>query len=84
MDLYVCALDVVCTALQNYVKEEMLPEWLDLVVWGHEHECKGGLEDSIAGSFKILQAGSTVATSLVSDIRDIYKRHCRRFCRRQW
>lgn len=23
--------------------ESMIPEWMDLVVWGHEHECQVGL-----------------------------------------
>ncbi len=24
---------------KNYVKESILPAWMDLVIWGHEHEC---------------------------------------------
>lgn len=24
---------------KNYVMEHRLPPWLDLVIWGHEHEC---------------------------------------------
>jgi hypothetical protein len=36
------------------------------VVWGHEHECIGPpVEESLAGTYRILQPGSTVATSLV-------------------
>ena len=26
-------------ASKNYIKEEYLPRFLDLVIWGHEHEC---------------------------------------------
>jgi double-strand break repair protein MRE11 len=43
----------------------MLPEWLDLVIWGHEHESRD-VEESLQGTFRILQPGSTVATSLVA------------------
>jgi hypothetical protein len=57
---------------KNSVQESHLPGFLDLVVWGHEHECKKDLEDirnPDAGSgntksAKVLQPGSSVATSL--------------------
>jgi double-strand break repair protein MRE11 len=44
----------------------MLPEWLDLVVWGHEHECQIEFAESVTGTFRISQPGSSVATSLVA------------------
>jgi len=45
------------------VDPRCLPPWLDLVVWGHEHECLG--EVSVGGvPFAVLQPGSTVATAL--------------------
>ena len=25
---------------KNAVWESMIPEWFDIVVWGHEHECQ--------------------------------------------
>jgi len=57
---------------KNCVHESMIPKWMDVVVWGHEHECqigegkeKGGLADSLQGGFNIMQPGSSVATSLV-------------------
>ena len=50
---------------KNCVKETMIPEWMDLVVWGHEHECVIELSESLLGTFRITQPGSSVATSLV-------------------
>eukprot|EP00940_MAST-03C_sp_MAST-3C-sp2_P002162 g2162.t1 len=51
---------------KNCIHERMLPNFLDLVVWGHEHECIispqwAGVDDD----FAIVQPGSSVATSLV-------------------
>ena len=42
----------------------MIPEWQDLVIWGHEHECIIEPSESLIGTFRITQPGSTVATSL--------------------
>ena len=49
---------------KNCVHETMIPEWMDLVVWGHEHECLMDPQESVVGTFRITQPGSTVATSL--------------------
>ena len=56
--------------LRNFIPEEFIPSWCDLVVWGHEHECRVveeyrqfGVDDS--KGFYITQPGSSVATSLV-------------------
>lgn len=27
---------------KNCIHESMIPEWIDLVIWGHEHECQVG------------------------------------------
>jgi double-strand break repair protein MRE11 len=51
---------------KNCVQETMIPEWIDLVVWGHEHECIVDLFESVVGTFRITQPGSSVATSLVA------------------
>ena len=32
------------TQAKNNVQEAHLPAFLDVVVWGHEHECKPALE----------------------------------------
>ena len=53
----------------SYIKESELPSCIDLVVWGHEHECLVGggmdaLPESCENEFVVLQPGSTVATAL--------------------
>lgn len=50
---------------KNCVQESMIPEWMDLVMWGHEHECWIDFCESVVGTFRITQPGSSVATSLV-------------------
>eukprot|EP00554_Chaetoceros_debilis_P011983 CAMPEP_0194116684 /NCGR_PEP_ID=MMETSP0150-20130528/28215_1 /TAXON_ID=122233 /ORGANISM="Chaetoceros debilis, Strain MM31A-1" /LENGTH=817 /DNA_ID=CAMNT_0038807463 /DNA_START=62 /DNA_END=2515 /DNA_ORIENTATION=+ len=49
---------------KNCVHDSMIPEWMDLVVWGHEHECLITPSESSVGTFRITQPGSSVATSL--------------------
>lgn len=49
---------------KNYVPEEILPEFLDLVVWGHEHDCRIWPEEVPSKNFFVTQPGSSVATSL--------------------
>jgi double-strand break repair protein MRE11 len=51
---------------KNCVQEHMIPDWMDLVVWGHEHECLIDFSESVVGTFRITQPGSSVATSLVA------------------
>lgn len=60
----------------NFIKEDELPKFLDLVVWGHEHDCelyemKGSTEKDY---FHIVQPGSTVATSLAAG--EAKPKHC--------
>ncbi|CDO93034.1 unnamed protein product [Kluyveromyces dobzhanskii CBS 2104] len=47
-----------------FLPETFLPDFLDLVVWGHEHECIPHLVHNPIKKFDVLQAGSSVATSL--------------------
>ena len=49
----------------GYLSENFLPEFLDLVIWGHEHECIIDPRLNPETSFKVMQPGSSVATSLV-------------------
>ncbi|KAK4537201.1 hypothetical protein CDCA_CDCA11G3226 [Cyanidium caldarium] len=44
------------------IHRDGIPEWMDLVVWGHEHPCRIQLEGSQPA---VTQPGSTVATSLI-------------------
>lgn len=49
---------------KNYIHEVMLDNFLDFVIWGHEHECLIQPQESAVGEFYITQPGSSVATSL--------------------
>lgn len=49
----------------SYIPETFLDEFLDLVVWGHEHECQACEPTSCPQQgFTVCQPGSSVATSL--------------------
>ncbi|KAL8607335.1 hypothetical protein ACOMHN_039485 [Nucella lapillus] len=48
----------------NYIPEQFLDDFFDLVVWGHEHECRIIPEFNGIQNFYITQPGSSVATSL--------------------
>ncbi|KAL4806800.1 Mre11 DNA-binding presumed domain-containing protein [Aspergillus unguis] len=49
----------------GYLPENFLPEFLDLVIWGHEHESLIHPRTNPETKFKVMQPGSSVATSLV-------------------
>ena len=49
----------------GYLPENFLPEFLDLVVWGHEHECLIDPRYNPEMNFHVMQPGSSVATSLM-------------------
>ncbi|KAF8822838.1 Mre11 Dna-binding domain-containing protein [Cardiosporidium cionae] len=51
---------------KNCIHEAMLPHFLDLVLWGHEHDCCVTPRESIKGDYHILQLGSSIPTSLSS------------------
>ncbi|PYI23672.1 DNA repair exonuclease [Aspergillus violaceofuscus CBS 115571] len=48
----------------GYLPENFLPEFLDLVIWGHEHECLIHPRRNPETHFHVMQPGSSVATSL--------------------
>ncbi|CAK4031429.1 Double-strand break repair mus-23 [Lecanosticta acicola] len=48
----------------SYLPEQFLPNFMDLIVWGHEHECKIDPQINPEMGFKVMQPGSSVATSL--------------------
>lgn len=50
--------------IRNSIPEEVLPSFIDVVYWAHEHECRVELEESAAGDFYVTQPGSPIATSL--------------------
>ncbi|CAD6639345.1 CEI_1a_G0042250.mRNA.1.CDS.1 [Saccharomyces cerevisiae] len=47
-----------------FLPEQFLPDFLDMVIWGHEHECIPNLVHNPIKNFDVLQPGSSVATSL--------------------
>jgi double-strand break repair protein MRE11 len=48
----------------GYLPESFLPSFVDLVIWGHEHECKIEPEKSSDQDFYVIQPGSSVVTQL--------------------
>lgn len=49
---------------KNCIPDTMLPDFLDLVIWAHEHESLIELEEVAQRRFSISQPGSTCRTSL--------------------
>lgn len=41
-NLFVLHQNRVKHGLTNYIPDKMLPDFFDLVIWGHEHPCGGG------------------------------------------
>uniref|UniRef100_A0A2K6S978 Double-strand break repair protein n=1 Tax=Saimiri boliviensis boliviensis TaxID=39432 RepID=A0A2K6S978_SAIBB len=48
----------------NFIPEQFLDDFIDLVIWGHEHECKIAPTKNEQQLFYISQPGSSVVTSL--------------------
>jgi double-strand break repair protein MRE11 len=49
----------------SYLPENFLPEFMDLIVWGHEHECLIDPRYNPEMGFHVMQPGSSIATSLM-------------------
>lgn len=49
----------------SFLPETFLPDFLDFVVWGHEHDCIAEPIKNPHTGFYVLQPGSSVATSLI-------------------
>ncbi|XP_017077722.2 double-strand break repair protein MRE11 [Drosophila eugracilis] len=49
---------------KNYLPEDLLPSFLHLVIWGHEHDCRIEPEENAKKHFYVSQPGSSVPTSL--------------------
>jgi len=52
----------------------MIPNWVDLTVFGHEHCSEPFPVESVVGTFRITQPGSSVATSLTEG--EAARKHC--------
>ncbi|XP_069746910.1 double-strand break repair protein MRE11 isoform X2 [Narcine bancroftii] len=57
----------------NYIPEQFLDDFLDLVIWGHEHECKIAPTRNEQQLFYVSQPGSSVVTSL--SLGEAVKKH---------
>lgn len=67
MNIFVLHQNRVKRAEKSFVKPEFIPDFFDLVFWGHEHDCRIEPEEIHIGSnssYYVTQPGSTVATSL--------------------
>lgn len=56
-NIFVCHQNRVDRGMTKYLAEEALPEFLDLVIWGHEHECRLKEEWSPIQEFHVTQPG---------------------------
>ncbi|XP_043517883.1 double-strand break repair protein MRE11 isoform X1 [Frieseomelitta varia] len=48
----------------GYISQSKLPDFLNLVIWGHEHECRITPEHIPETTYYVSQPGSSIATSL--------------------
>jgi double-strand break repair protein MRE11 len=69
---------------KNYIPEGRLPKFMDLVVWGHEHQCRIDPEESNVADCHISQPGSTVATSLSEGESDHKHVAIMEICGKEW
>lgn len=58
----------------GYLPENFLPDFMDLIVWGHEHECLIDPRLNAEMSFHVMQPGSSIATSLCPG--EAVAKHC--------
>lgn len=63
-NVFVCHQNRVAHSPKNYIDPKMLPEWINLIIWGHEHECNISPTPAAVGGFRISQPGSSIATAL--------------------
>lgn len=59
---------------KNYLPEDILPSFLDLIIWGHEHDCRIEPEQNELKNFYVSQPGSTTPTSLSEG--EAIDKHC--------
>ena len=52
-----------------------LNQYVDLVIWGNEHECQPNLAESLVGTYRILQPGSSIACSLNASESSQFPKH---------
>ncbi|GJQ69804.1 mre11 [Trypoxylus dichotomus] len=50
--------------IKNFIPDHVIPKFIDLVIWGHEHDCIMEPQQCMVGGPMVVQPGSSVATSL--------------------
>ncbi|CAG8769967.1 3608_t:CDS:10, partial [Dentiscutata erythropus] len=55
----------VAHSIKNYIPEHYLPDFMNMIIWGHEHDCKIEPVYNEQQNFYISQPGSSIATSLI-------------------
>lgn len=63
-------------AANEWVPEGMFDDAIDLVVWGHEHDCRIVPEPVEDKNYYITQPGSSIATSLADGEALPKSTHC--------
>ena len=63
-NLFVCHQNRADRGPKNFLPEDILPDFLHLILWGHEHDCRIVPEENSKKPYYICQPGSSVATSL--------------------
>lgn len=58
----------------GYLPENFLQSFLDVVIWGHEHECLIEPKKNPEMGFSVIQPGSSIATSLCEG--EAVPKHC--------
>lgn len=59
---------------RDSIMDSQIPNFFDLVIWGHEHQCIPEAWQCKENEVYFLQPGSTVATSLIDD--ESKQKHC--------
>ncbi|KAK6644631.1 hypothetical protein RUM43_000899 [Polyplax serrata] len=49
---------------KRFISESYIPDFMDLVIWGHEHDCEIEPRKNEEKGFYVIQPGSSVPTSL--------------------
>ena len=60
--------------MRNSVLETRVPNWFNLVIWGHEHESIPKFVTCESTNVDFLQPGSTIYTSLID--AESKQKHC--------
>ncbi|CCF75462.2 double-strand break repair protein MRE11 [Babesia microti strain RI] len=55
----------VSAPVESCIPESYIPDFIDLIIWGHEHESQRAPVKSATKNHRILQLGSSVRTSLI-------------------